>query len=223
MSTLYLGLVGSSLAVIATGLGALPILFVQRITRNAQGVMLGFGAGVMLAATAFSLIVPGLEAALAIAGDRFGAAFQVTLGIVIGGAFLWFSHQYFPHEHFLKGKEGADLVNLKRVWLFVIAIAIHNFPEGLAVGVGFGGENTANGIALAVGIGLQNIPERLGCRAFSTSRALYQARSIAGESANRFGRAAWGNHWSGSRCRGSAHLADRHGIRGRSNAICDQR
>ena len=123
--------------------------------------MLGFGAGVMLAATAFSLVIPGIEAASTTLGSNVAAALIVTLGIMMGGVFLWFSHQYFPHEHFFKGREGTEFVNLKRVWLFVIAIAIHNFPEGLAVGVGFGGENTANGIALAAGIFLQNIPEGL--------------------------------------------------------------
>ncbi|GAB4366083.1 MAG: ZIP family metal transporter [Elainellaceae cyanobacterium] len=161
LPTVYLGLIGSTIAGLGTGLGALPILFLRRITKNTQGIMLGFGAGVMLAATAFSLIVPGLEAATSSLGNNFTAALIVTLGIMLGGVFLWCSNHYFPHEHFFKGREGSSLINLKRVWLFVIAIAIHNFPEGLAVGVSFGGENIANGIALTVGIGLQNIPEGL--------------------------------------------------------------
>ena len=161
LSTLYLGLIGSTLAGLATGAGALPILFIRQITENTQGVMLGFGAGVMLAATAFSLIIPGLEAAEAATQNQLYPASAVTFGIFLGAAFLWFSHQYFPHEHFFKGREGSDLVNLKRVWLFVTAITIHNFPEGLAVGVGFGVGDIANGIALAIGIGLQNIPEGL--------------------------------------------------------------
>jgi zinc transporter, ZIP family len=160
LPTVYLGLIGSAIAGLGTGLGALPILFVQRITQHTQGALMGFGAGVMLAATAFSLIIPGIEAASAL-GSEFAAALMVTIGIVMGGVFLWLSNQYFPHEHFFKGREGSDVINLKRVWLFVIAIALHNFPEGLAVGVGFGGDNVANGIALTVGIGLQNIPEGL--------------------------------------------------------------
>lgn len=158
---IYLGLLGSTVAGLATGVGALPILVFPKITPNIQGVMLGFGAGVMLAATSFSLIIPGIDAAIADTGSGLYAALVVTLGILLGGAFLWLSHQYFPHEHFFKGREGADFVNLRRVWLFVIAIAIHNFPEGLAVGVGFGGGNVSNGVALALGIALQNIPEGL--------------------------------------------------------------
>lgn len=160
-SHLWLGLAGSGLAGLATGMGALPVLFVRRIGRNTQGVMLGFGAGVMLAATSFSLIIPGLAAAEAAGRSNLDAAFAVTLGIGLGTAFLWFSNQYFPHEHFFKGREGSSASNLKRIWLFIIAITIHNFPEGLAVGVGFGGSDTANGTALAIGIGLQNIPEGL--------------------------------------------------------------
>ncbi|MFM7424703.1 MAG: ZIP family metal transporter [Elainella sp.] len=158
-SSFYTGLVGSAIAGLATGVGALPVLLIKRITQNTQGVLLGFGAGVMLAATAFSLILPGLEAAEAGGGDRLYGALIVIAGIISGAAFLWFSNYYFPHEHFFKGREGSSAVNLKRVWLFIMAITIHNFPEGLAVGVGFGGGDTANGTALAVGIGLQNIPE----------------------------------------------------------------
>lgn len=156
----YLGLIGSAIAGLGTGIGALPILFIKRITDNAQGVMLGFGAGVMLAATAFSLIIPGLEAAEEAGQSAVSAALWVAFGILFGGLFLWLANRYFPHEHFFKGREG-NIANLKRVWLFIAAITIHNFPEGLAVGVGFGGGNVANGTALAIGIGLQNIPEGL--------------------------------------------------------------
>jgi zinc transporter, ZIP family len=76
--------------------------------------------------------------------------------------FLWLSNRYFPHEHFFKGREGRQrTAKLRQVWLFVMAIAIHNFPEGLAVGVGFGGDDIGNAISLAAGIGLQNMPEGL--------------------------------------------------------------
>jgi len=74
---------------------------------------------------------------------------------------LWLTAILVPHEHFFKGHEGIEIRSLKRVWLFIFAIAIHNFPEGLAVGVGFGGGDIINGITLATGIGLQNMPEGL--------------------------------------------------------------
>jgi zinc transporter, ZIP family len=161
VSTLYLGLIGSAIAGLGTGVGALPIFLLRRITKNTQGVLLGFGAGVMLAATAFSLVIPGLEAATNNTDSEVLAAIIVSGGILLGGMFLWFANRYFPHEHFFKGREGRSLSHLKRIWLFITAIAIHNFPEGLAVGVGFGGDNVANGLALTVGIGLQNMPEGL--------------------------------------------------------------
>ncbi|WP_199330703.1 ZIP family metal transporter [Microcoleus sp. FACHB-68] len=157
----YLGLIGSLFAGLATGIGAIPIFLIPNITKRIQGMMMGFGAGVMLAATSFSLIIPAIEAASDNTGNRVWAATIVVIGILLGGIFLLYSNQYLPHEHFFKGQEGTDTNNLKRVWLFVIAIAIHNFPEGLAVGVGFAGGQIANGIALATGIGLQNLPEGL--------------------------------------------------------------
>lgn len=160
-SVVLIGAIASLLAGLCTGIGSLPILLIKRITKNFQGIMLGFGAGVMLAASAFSLILPGIEAVVADTGSAVMAATQVAFGILLGGVFLWLSNRYFPHEHFIKGPEGANLQNLRRIWLFIIAIAIHNFPEGLAVGVGFGGGNLSNGIALATGIGLQNMPEGL--------------------------------------------------------------
>ena len=123
--------------------------------------MLGIGGGVMLAATSFSLIVPGTDSVIAQGGSQFSAAGIMVMGIFLGAGFLWFAHNNFPHEHFFKGKEGPELKNLQRIWLFVIAIALHNFPEGLAVGVGFGSEDINDGITLAAGIGLQNIPEGL--------------------------------------------------------------
>ncbi|MBD2103670.1 ZIP family metal transporter [Leptolyngbya sp. FACHB-261] len=161
MGTLQLGLLASLLAGMATGVGALPIFFIRDVTQKAQDIMLGFGAGVMLAATAFSLIIPGIEAASGITGSKVSAAFIVAAGLLLGGIFLWLSNKYSPHEHFIKGPEGSSSANLRRIWLFIIAITLHNLPEGLAVGVGFGGGDSANGLALAVGIGLQNMPEGL--------------------------------------------------------------
>ncbi len=161
MGTVGLGLLASLLAGAATGVGALPVFFIKNVSQRVQDTMLGFGAGVMLAATAFSLIIPGIEAASGSTGSEVYAALIVSAGILLGGLFLWLSNKYSPHEHFIKGPEGANVKNLQRVWLFIIAITLHNFPEGLAVGVGFGGGDTANGIALATGIGLQNLPEGL--------------------------------------------------------------
>jgi ZIP family zinc transporter len=150
-----------AIAGLATVIGALPIVFLKRITQRVQGILLGFGAGVMLAASCFSLIIPGIEAGTKLLDSEVGGVFLVSGGILLGGGFLWITNQWFPHEHFIKGVEGRNLANLKRNWLFITAIALHNFPEGLAVGVGFGNGDIANGTAIAIGIALQNLPEGL--------------------------------------------------------------
>lgn len=141
----------------ATGLGALPVIALVGIGGRTQAALLGFGAGVMLAASVFSLVVPALEAA----GGGAWAAAVASAGMLLGAGGLWSSHRWLPHEHFVKGREGADAVRLRRVWLFVLAITLHNFPEGLAVGVGFGARAVADPWTLTLGIGLQNVPEGL--------------------------------------------------------------
>ncbi len=161
MNLIALGFLASLLAGLATGVGALPVLLPIHPSERLQGVLLGVGGGIMLAATSFSLILPGTEAAMALGYSPARAALIMGVGVLLGGGFLWIAHNTFPHEHFFKGQEGPAAQNMKRIWLFVMAIALHNFPEGLAVGVGFGGNEPAGAFALALGIGLQNIPEGL--------------------------------------------------------------
>lgn len=152
---------GASLAAgLATGLGALPVLALRRISPRVEDSLLGFAAGVMLAASFFSLILPGLEAAEAQGAGR-AAAFVVAGGIILGSLLLWATDRWVPHEHFISGRKGVDTARLTRIWLLIIAMTLHNFPEGLAVGVGFGGGDMDNGTNLAFGIGLQNAPEGL--------------------------------------------------------------
>lgn len=160
-SIVALGFLGSLGAGMMTFVGALPVLAIRRISPRVQDVMLGFAAGVMLAASFFSLILPGLEAAETITTDEQAAALIVIAGVLLGASAVWGINHYVPHEHFIVGREGGDAVRLSRIWLFIIAITLHNFPEGLAVGVGFGGGDIDNGMALAIGIGLQNVPEGL--------------------------------------------------------------
>jgi zinc transporter, ZIP family len=160
-SVILIGFAASLLAGLATGAGALPALLVPRISPRLQDTLLGFAAGVMLAASFFSLIVPGLEAAESDYGGELGAALIVACGLMLGALALWLINEFFPHEHFILGHEGPASDSLRRIWLFVIAITLHNFPEGLAVGVGFGAGDMDGGTALAIGIGLQNLPEGL--------------------------------------------------------------
>ena len=157
------GTLASFLAGQATTLGALPVFFLKSISQKTQNAFLGFAAGIMLAASFFSLIIPGLEAAGELhGGDRTIAAFIVSGAVLLGATTLHLINRLAPHEHFILGPmSGAERSKLSRIWLFVIAISLHNFPEGLAVGVSFGSPNQADGYATAFGIGLQNVPEGL--------------------------------------------------------------
>jgi ZIP family zinc transporter len=161
--TILYGLAASTAAGLATGVGALPGLVMKDLSQKALNTMLGFAAGVMLAATSFSLIVPGIAYGETIYGTGYWAVLVMVSGILFGAVFLDRLDKWIPHEHFFKGHEGPSS-SLRKTWLFVLAITLHNFPEGLAVGVGFGGgteEAVAHGTTLAIGIGLQNMPEGL--------------------------------------------------------------
>lgn len=154
------GAAASLLGGLATAVGAAPVFAAATISRRVQDAMLGYGAGVMLAASMFSLILPGIDAAEALWGDRTLAAGLAAAGVGAGALFLWAADRFVPHEHFIKGAEGGDARRFKQVWLFVLAITLHNFPEGLAVGVSFG-NGQAEAAGLATGIAIQNMPEGL--------------------------------------------------------------
>jgi len=145
----------------ATAVGGLPVLFARLISQRESGTMLGFGAGVMLPATAFSLIVPGVEAAESFSGSRLFAVGSIALALVAGALMMLAIDRSVPHQHSAGDRNDDTHVDSKRAWLFVAAIALHHVPEGLAVGVGFGSGDIAKEIPLAVGIGIQNIPEGL--------------------------------------------------------------
>jgi ZIP family zinc transporter len=144
----------------ATALGAAPITFIARLSETAINLLLSFAAGVMLAATMFSLLLPGLDAG-AVAYGSSGSAILIVTSLTLGGFTLWVAHRRLPHEHFCKGCEGGDARRFARIWLLIIAITIHNFPEGLAVGVGAASGDLATGLGVTLGIGLQNMPEGL--------------------------------------------------------------
>ncbi|WP_306118912.1 MULTISPECIES: ZIP family metal transporter [unclassified Roseitalea] len=161
LSPIALGFLGSLAAGPMTAAGALPVLFGRIPSRAMRDLSLGFAAGVMLAASFFSLIIPALDAADARFDSAAAPAAVVCLAILLGMGAVALLNERLPHEHFASGREGPEAAALRRVWLFIVAIAIHNFPEGLAVGVGFGAEGLDSGLPLAIGIGLQNAPEGL--------------------------------------------------------------
>jgi len=143
----------------ATGAGTLPVLLVQRISDAVRDTLLGFGAGVMLAASFFSLLAPALETGAVSTGSATGGAMLVAAGIALGALSLMAADRWLPHEHFVKGREGGRATDQSAgLWLFVIAITLHNVPEGLAVGVTQG---SSSGDALTAGIAIQNMPEGL--------------------------------------------------------------
>jgi ZIP family zinc transporter len=121
----------------------------------------------MLAATSFSLIIPALDTAADQGAGSWLAGGIVGGGIILGALGLLIIERVVPHEHFVKGLEGGarsevnieQATRLKRIWLFVTAIVLHNFPEGMAIGVSFAGPDLVGAKALAVGIAIQNIPE----------------------------------------------------------------
>ncbi|MBV7540552.1 ZIP family metal transporter [Acidovorax sp. sic0104] len=153
---------GGAAAALATALGTLPVLLSQRLSERAQDTLFGFGAGVMLAACSFSLIIPGIHAARAAGASAWAAGGTVGAAILLGALVLLMMERLLPHEHFIKGVEGAQASRtLRRTWLFVFAIGLHNLPEGLAIGVAYAGGDALRASALATGIAIQDVPEGL--------------------------------------------------------------
>ena len=139
-----LGFLGSLAAGSMTAIGAIPVLFGRVPSRDTRDLSLGFAAGVMLAASFFSLIIPALDAAELRYVNEAAPAAMVCIAILLGMGAVALMNEKLPHEHFSTGREGPEAASLRRVWLFIIAITIHNFPEGLAVGVGFGADGVSD-------------------------------------------------------------------------------
>ena len=140
----------------ATVIGAVLGVIFKQISHKFSDIVLSFAAGVMLAAAVLGLILPSLDY-----GGEFGILTTVA-GIFVGALALNLIDKAVPHLHRMIGtdiEEHNDNGKLSKVLLFVAAIAIHNLPEGIAAGVGFGSGNTAEALLIAGGIALQNIPE----------------------------------------------------------------
>ena len=148
-----------------TALGAGLVFFFKTINRKILDGMLGFAAGVMIAASYWSLLAPAIEMA---EESNLPAWVPATSGFLLGGLFLWIMDKLLPHLHLEFPDEEAE--GIKTSWhrsiLLVLAITLHNIPEGLAVGVAFGALSAnlpsatlAGAVVLAMGIGIQNFPE----------------------------------------------------------------
>ena len=149
-----------------TASGAGVVFFFRTINRKLLDGMLGFAAGVMIAASYWSLLAPAIE--MAEASGQLPAWVPATVGFLAGGISLWGIDKLLPHLHLGFPNEDAEGIQTgwRRSVLLVLAITLHNIPEGLAVGVAFGAlaadiptANLAGAVALALGIGIQNFPE----------------------------------------------------------------
>ena len=158
---LRLGMLGGSAGFLATALGALPALLLRQIPQRLEDSLLGFAAGMMLAASAFSLLLPGLEAANDLMAHKAMAALVVVFGLSLGVALMLGLDAFTPHEHDKSGPCGPGYQRCNRIWLFVFAIALHNLPEGMAIGVSFAQADLHVGLPLTSAIVLQDIPEGL--------------------------------------------------------------
>jgi len=148
-----------------TALGAAMVFFFKEINQRILNTMLGFAAGVMIAASFWSLLAPAIEMA---EGSSIPAWLVATIGFLGGATFLWLADKLMPHMH-LNSKDGESEgipTHLKRSILLVFSITLHNIPEGLAVGVAFGavanginGMSIMSAIVVALGIAIQNFPE----------------------------------------------------------------
>ncbi len=173
-----LGLAGGMAGFAATALGALPALFLRGLSARTEDTMLGLAAGMMLAASSFSLILPGLEAGEALTGSAWLGALAVVAGLALGVLLMLGLDDFTPHEHEHGGPCGAGCGRVSRVWLFVFAIALHNLPEGMAIGVAFSQGDWSVGLPLTTAIALQDIPEGLAVAMALKAAGLTPGRAV---------------------------------------------
>jgi len=164
INPIYLALAGTGGTFFLTALGASVVFFFRReMSEDTRRIFLGFAAGIMIAASVWSLLIPAIE----MTEDQGGIGWVPAAGgFILGGVFLWLLDRMLPHLHGKSEKPEGISSHLKRTTLLVFAVTLHNIPEGLAVGLTFGlaaqGNSNmtfASAIVLAVGIGLQNFPE----------------------------------------------------------------
>lgn len=154
-------LLGGVAGFATTALGALPALGLRSLPQRLEDSLLGLAAGMMLAASAFSLLLPGIEAGTEVLGGKTLGVAVVVLGMGLGVLLMLGLDAFTPHRHEAGGPCGPAPERCGKVWLFVFAIALHNLPEGMAIGVGFARGEVAAGLPLTVAIALQDIPEGL--------------------------------------------------------------
>ena len=159
LDNFHYALSGGIAGFLATAAGALLIYFTQSTSVRSQDTLLGFAAGMMLAASAFSLILPGIEAAQEILDQRFLAAAIVALGLGLGTVMMLGLDYFTPHGQASEALCDIEYQRVSGIWLFVFAIALHNLPEGMAIGISFTHGDLKIGLPLTIAIAIQDIPE----------------------------------------------------------------
>ncbi|MDR1277046.1 MAG: ZIP family metal transporter [Candidatus Accumulibacter sp.] len=152
---------GGLAGLVATSVGAVPAMALRALPQRVEDALLGGAAGMMLAAGVFSLLLPGLEAGALHLGNKGAGAAVVVLGMFLGVFLMLGIESFLPHEHAKSGPSGLGYERYDRICLFVFAIAVHNLPEGMAIGVGFSQGDMGIGLPLTTAIALQDIPEGL--------------------------------------------------------------
>lgn len=156
----HYALLGGAAGFAATAAGSLPGILLRTIPARAQDSMLGFAAGMMLAASSFSLIIPGVDAGRVLTGSALQGGVLVVLGMALGVLLMLGLDEFIPHRH-ESGPCGPVSSRIGGIQLFVLAIALHNLPEGMAIGVSLSRGDLAVGLPLTTAIALQDIPEGL--------------------------------------------------------------
>lgn len=172
------GLLGGMAGFLATFSGALPALFLTRLAQRTEDTMLGIAAGMMLAASAFSLLLPGLEAGSELTGNDVAGALLVAIGMGVGTLLMLGLDSFTPHKHAHGDPCGPGNDRFGKVWLFVFAITLHNLPEGMAIGVSFARGDLQVGLPLTTAIAIQDIPEGLAVAMALRAAGLKPLRSV---------------------------------------------
>lgn len=155
-------LLGTGLSFLGTLIGSGAVFLFKNINKKFEKCCLGFAAGVMMSASIFSLIIPSMNMSTA---NNKNALIPVVVGLILGGLFLFLLDRIIPHLHIANNKPEGLKIKLEKSLLLVLAVTLHNIPEGMAVGVAFalasesGNITLASAFALSLGMCLQNLPE----------------------------------------------------------------
>jgi ZIP family zinc transporter len=150
----------------------------RQLSVRGLAMLLAAAAGVMLGASMFSLLIPALDQVREATGSTLESVLVASAGLLLGALGIWILYRLVPHERTLEAQPAPDGDPSRHHWLFILAITLHNFPEGMSVGVAYAADPVA-GTSVAVAIGIQNLPEGLAVAAALLAAGGTRARAIA--------------------------------------------